>query len=650
MSDARPRIVIADDQPDNLLILQDFLETRYVVSAFDDGGPVLAYFEAGGEADLVLLDVMMPGMSGFEVCRRLKATPATCNIPVIFLTSLDRESDEAFALSLGADDFIHKPFSPPVVSARVRHHLKLGQLTRQLRERNEDLERLTGSMAGVGLWDLDVGENRLSWSAEMARLLGLADVALVGSLEAWWALLHPDDVERVKREYREAAAAGDLFGTEFRVRHAERGTRVLKVNGVIRRDGAGQAVRMLGNAWDVTDDRAALERVREAKQQAEAANAAKSIFLANMSHELRTPLNAISGFATLLRAGETAPERQEQFEIISHSSETLLGLIQDILNFTKIEAGRVAPEPRTFDIRRDMAAVTKQFLADALKKGLTLNLTVAPEVPRWLEGDSALLRQILLNLIGNAVKFTATGRIDVRVQTGRAQTGKLRDGEIELLFQVSDTGVGIAPEHRERIFEIFEQADNSFTRRFGGVGLGLAISKRLVSLLGGEIWLESAPSAGSRFFFTALFTAACGADLPETLVRLARPVSGESPAILVIERDPFSLKLMVTMLGRYGFSTVSATDGASALRMLREHKLSLILIDPETPGRSEVDIVERVRAGGFAGCAPGIPIVALAAGASAADRERLGAEGFTDAVSKPIDIVRLLEVIQQALP
>ena len=648
MSDARPRIVIADDQPDNLLILQDFLENTYQVAAFDDGSPVLDYFEAGGEADLVLLDVMMPGMSGFEVCRRLKATPATCHIPVIFLTSLDRESDETFALSLGADDFIHKPFSPPVVSARVRHHLKLGQLTRQLRERNEDLERLTGSMAGVGLWDLDIDENRLSWSAEMAGLLGLADGGLVGNPEAWWALLHADDAERVRREYREAVATGDLFGTEFRIRHTETGTRVLKINGVIRRDGAGQATRMLGNAQDVTDDRAALERVREAKQQAEAANAAKSVFLANMSHELRTPLNAISGFATLLRAGETAPDRQEQLEIISQSADALLGLIRDILNFTRIEAGRVTPEPRTFDLRRDLATVARQFLTESLKKGLTLNLTVAPEVPRWLEGDSALLRQILVNLIGNAVKFTATGRIDVRVQVGREPGGERREDETELLFQVSDTGVGIGPEHRERIFEIFEQEDNSFTRRFGGVGLGLAISKRLVSLLGGEIWLESTPNAGSRFFFTATVRAAQGATaLPEAL---ARPPSGAAPAILVVERDPFSLKLMATMLGRYGFSTVSATDSASALRLLREQKLSLILIDPQTSAPGEPDLVAMVRSGGFAGCDPGIPIVALTAGAAAGDRERLSAEGFTDAVSKPIDVAKLLEVIQQTLP
>ncbi len=646
MTDARPRIVIADDQPDNLLILQDFLETDYRVAAFDDGMPVLDYFAAGGEADLVLIDVVMPGLDGFEVCRQLKAAPATCNIPVIFLTSLERESDEAYALSIGADDFIHKPFSPPVVSARVRHHLKLGLVSRQLRERNEDLERLTSSMAGVGLWDLDVVSGRISWSLEMARLFGLGGGEGIGSLEDWLALIHPRDTQRVERDYHEALATGDLFTTEFQLLPTESGARVLKITGVIRRDAAGHAVRMLGNAWDVTEDRAALDQVREAKKLAEAANAAKSAFLANMSHELRTPLNAISGFATLLRADESVPERQEHLEIISQASENLLHLIQDILTFSRIEAGRLLLEGRTFELRRELATVVKPFLGEALKKGLTLNLTVAPDIPRWLEGESALLRQVLVNLIGNALKFTDSGRVDVRVQKGKCQGNRT-----ELLFQICDTGIGIAPEDRDRIFEIFEQADSSTTRRFGGTGLGLAIAKRLVAVLGGEIWLESAPNMGARFFFTASFVVVgSDGDLAETVAQRARLSNVPSPTILVAERDPFSLKLLVTMLGRYGFATVSATDGASALRILRERKISLILMDVQPPATAESDVVRMIRAGCLAGCEPGVAVVGLTVEATQSDLLRLSAAGFTEFVSKPIDVIRLLEVIQQTLP
>ncbi|MEI6560081.1 MAG: response regulator [Rhodospirillaceae bacterium] len=646
MTGDRPRIAIADDQPDSLLILEEFLGDAYQVQTFVDGQSVLGYFDAGGEADLVLLDVVMPGLDGFEVCRRLKAAPATRHTPVIFLTFLDSAADEAFGLSLGADDFIHKPFSPAVVAARVCHHLRLGQLGRELRERNQDLERLNGSMAGVGLWDYDPGPGRLSWSAEMARLHGLADPAPVATLESWWSLLPPVDAARLARDFGTAMATGDdLLEAEYPIPTPAHGLRVLKINGVIRRDGSGRTVRLLGNARDVTADREILERVREAKEQAEAANTAKDIFLTTMSHELRTPLNAISGFAALLRTSETVPERQEQLDTIISSSDTLLQLIQDILDFSTIEAGRMRPEQRSFDVRHDLAAVTRLFLGETGRKGLALNLTVAADIPRRLEGDSALLRQILMNLISNAVKFTAAGRIDIRVQPGDS-----RGARTELLFQVRDTGIGIAPENRERIFEIFEQEDRSFTRRFDGAGLGLAISKGLVSLLGGAIWLESTPGVGSSFFFTAQFgTGGSGADLAETLAGLARSASAASPAILVVEDDPFSLRLMVTMLGRYGFQTASATDGASALRLLRELTVDLVLIDTRLPGRSGLDITRMIRAGSFAGCDSAIPVIALAERVLKDDHERLLSGGFTDSIGKPIDVANLLEVIRRTL-
>ena len=302
-------------------------------------------------------------------------------------------------------------------------------------------------------------------------------------------------------------------------------------------------------------------------------------------------------------------------------------------------------EGRTFEVRRELAAVVKPFLSEALKKGLKLNLKVAPDIPRWLKGECGRLRQVLVNLIGNALKFTDSGRIDVRVHQARCQADRC-----ELQFEIYDTGIGIAPEDHARIFEIFEQGDGSITRRFGGTGLGLAISKRLVAVLDGKIWLESAANEGARFFFTASFTVVgSDGDLADQITQLARRPHGAPPTVLIVDSDSYSLKLLVTMLGRYGFPTLTATDEVSMLQMLRDHKIGLILMEVQLPATSESDLVRMIRTGCLAGCEAGISVVALTTDASEVDLLRLSAAGFSEFVSKPIDIVRLLEVIQQSV-
>lgn len=242
------------------------------------------------------------------------------------------------------------------------------------------------------------------------------------------------------------------------------------------------------------------DQYKQAKEAAEVASAAKSLFLRNMSHELRTPLNAIYGFGQILLATERSKERREQLDIINLCCNDLLRMIQDMLEFSMIRDGKVTLKPREFDLRDELESLVTFYAAQAQKKDIILNTIISVEAPSRLCGDLNLINNILMNLVGNAIKFTKTGSIDIIVSWDQCLT----DNELGLItFQVSDTGIGIRPDHLEQIFDIFEQEDNSSTRNFGGVGLGLAICRQLVTVLGGNIWVESKFGVGSHFFFSA---------------------------------------------------------------------------------------------------------------------------------------------------
>jgi len=411
-------------------------------------------------------------------------------------------------------------------------------------------------------------------------------------------------------------------------------------------------------------------RMRLAKENAEEANAAKSRFLAAMSHELRTPLNAIIGFGDLLLTRDTSPRNKEFIDIIKSAGNTLLKLIQDILDLSKIETGKITPHLSEFELDHELQSITAQFGSEVLAKHLALNLELAPDVPRLVRGDPDLLRQILLNLIGNALKFTDHGQIDLTVERApgsgiEAEAGTVTEAEagtvteagpddlITLVFKVRDSGIGIQPENQQRIFEMFEQEEDSSTRRFGGAGLGLAISQKLVTLLGGRIWLHSTPGSGSCFCFSARFSPVARLAAPLTPgrgdgVALATAPTSQ-PLVLVVEDDPASRLLMTHLLSMSGYRVETANDGAAALAFLARQPADLILMDIQLPIMSGAEAAQRIRAGQVPGCRSQIPIIALTAYALVGDREKFLALGMNDYVTKPVDAPTLLAAIARFL-
>jgi len=364
-------------------------------------------------------------------------------------------------------------------------------------------ERLTMTVqsANIGIWDWDLKSNVVYLSPEWKRQLGYEDHELGNTFTEWKSRLHPDDYDRVWNTIEAYLLARPTrFELEHRLRHKDGSYRWILGRGTAIKSDTALSNRMVGINIDVTDQKAAEETLRHAKETAEAVSRAKSQFLANMSHEIRTPMNGVLGMADLLL--RCALDHRERYlaESIHRSGTVLLAIINDILDFSKVEAGKLQLEAIPFEVRRTIQEAVDLLGPAAQKKHLKLSWQIDHDIPSYLLGDPIRLRQIVVNLVGNAVKFTEQGSIKVCVA--------LEDQRVDLhglSVTVHDTGIGIAPEVQAHIFDAFSQADGSTTRKYGGTGLGLAIVKQLVTLMGGNIKLWSHPGEGSIFRFTAYF-------------------------------------------------------------------------------------------------------------------------------------------------
>jgi signal transduction histidine kinase/HPt (histidine-containing phosphotransfer) domain-containing protein len=526
-------------EPPVILVIDDVIENVAVLGATFSEVAEVQFATSGQEGlalarrtvpDLILLDVMMPDMDGFQVCERLQQEDATRAIPVIFVTARTDAASESRGLALGAVDFIHKPLRPDLVQARVRLHLELARRARALEAANQALE------------------------------------------------------DKVTQRTQ------DLM---------------------------------------------------DALQRAEGAARSKTDFLARMSHELRTPLNAVIGLSQVgLREEAAGRAAQSLYPRILSAGQHLLRVVNDVLDFSRIEAGKCTVESQPFDLASTVAQAAQLLEPQALAEGIALHVDWSPGPRPQVMGDAQRIQQVLVNLLSNAVKFTEKGQVRLRVSSVDAR----------YVFEVTDTGIGLTPEQIARLFQPFEQADSSSTRRHGGTGLGLVISRHLAREMGGDITVRSTPGQGSSFSFIV--------TLPEAPTRDTEPGAliggtGRLDGLKVLAAEDMEVNrfLLARILEQEDARVQFAEDGAAAVRAVQAQAggaaasaaFDIVLMDLQMPEMDGFEATRRIRQ-----IRPDLPVIGLTAHALPEERARCHAAGMVGHVAKPVDVEELVGAIQRA--
>jgi two-component system sensor histidine kinase EvgS len=633
--------VVDDNEIGRYTTVRVLTQAGYLVWEGASGAEALEL--ARRRPDLMVLDVRLPDIDGFEVCRRIKADPETRSVPVLHLSALMRDTrDKIAGLVSGADAYLTQPVEPEELLATIRALLRLAQAERE-RELEVRQWHATFNSLRNPICLMDENGRVLRANQALLEMCGRPLDAVLG----WqcYEIIHGEadfvancPLRRLREGQQNGVAEITAWGRVFQVT-------VSVVPGL-----NGDGTRYVHVMADITDQKRHMEEMDRARRAAEAASQAKNQFLANMSHEIRTPLNGIMGLLQLLETSSLDGEQQEWVRLALESAGRLARLLSDILDLARIEAGHLALQeaPLPLDaVERDLRALYHASLA---AKGMTLVWSQAPELGGVVRTDPLRVRQIVFNLVGNAIKYSDSGTVRVRWDV----ISRRPDGRSNVLLQVADSGIGIAEEHIAEIFLPFSQVDGSYTRKQQGAGLGLAVVQRLVAAMGGTIAVDSVLGQGS--VFEVVLPMGLGGDVALGAEPAKRGAACALPhTVLVVEDDPVSQMALRALLERAGHRVLVAGDGAQALDVVARTPVDVVLLDVQMPGMDGMEVARRIRAWEtarrlgesvplHADQPSPLPLVALTAHAMAGDAERILQAGMDAYLAKPVAWDAVVEV------
>ncbi len=661
-------ILLVDDREDGLIALEALLSEfkNYRLVKAGSGAEAIALLDQYDFA-MVLLDVQMPHMDGFEAAAIMRRNPRYKSVPIIFVTAINKDERYVYrGYEAGAVDYIFKPFDPMILKSKVAVFADLHLKNRQLREQAKQLSEREVLEQRAFIQSIEIESLRryrnlaesiphmvlratptgnLEYSNEAwCTYTGMSVAESLGA--GWQSAIHPEDLPGSLLTWSQAMRTTSRYESEVRIRNRQGVYRWHWIKADPELDERGNVIAWLGTCTDIEDRKSFEDKLREAQRTAELANDAKTHFLANMSHEIRTPLNAIMGFTELLTDPEhSTEEKMKNVAIVRRNCHQLLKIVDEILDISKVEAGELETEKVETKIIELLSEVKALMRVQAGKKGIELNFETTSRVPVRVLTDSTRLRQILLNIIGNALKFTKEGSVSVST---RFTTNM--DGNCFLVFTVKDTGVGIDQQSAQKIFQPFSQADTSTTRLFGGTGLGLALARRLARALGGDVELiKSAPGEGSTFVISI------EVEVPEQeewdrLDAIADEIVPVMPVenfdtsklrgkrILLVEDAEDNQFLIQQFLSRTGCVVEIANNGAEGVTKALNNEYEVILMDIQMPFVDGYQATSQLRSAGYSK-----PIIALTAHALNEERDKCLRTGCTSHLTKPINRRQLIE-------